>query len=179
MGKPGPISTLICLAAAGLTVLVSLICLPAAELLPAQVEPGKRDSGESLVRSLPGAHEAMKFYGNIGLQLMHALPQPQAQPNKGDAADAGDSPDVMTTWSKQLVAVNGEVYGQDLKTKIADNLGGQDQVKSVLELLKVDKNFIYNSYALFLAIALFAGAVAIQAMGRWGAEEKTILPAKK
>lgn len=179
MGKPGPISTLICLAAAILTVVVSLICLPAAELLPAQVFPAKRDSGESLVQTLPGAHHAMKFYGEIGVQIMKMLPLPQP------AAD--DKKPVMQDWQTKLMTDNGEKYGTELKGNIASKLGGDENLKTVLELLPVNKNvplgyeatFVYNAYALFLGLALFAGAVAIQAMGRWGAEEKTILPVKK
>lgn len=166
--KPGPISWLICAAAALATLVISLTFLPAAELLPAQVNPEVRSSGESCVR-LP---EVMNQYGGLGLQMLQIVPPPKAE---SETAVSG----VVADWKKQLIEANGEKYGNELATNIQNAMGGEQNLKMVLEMLHVDKNFVYNAYALFLGLALFAGAVAIQAMGRWGAEEKTILPVKK
>jgi uncharacterized membrane protein YjjP (DUF1212 family) len=66
-----------------------------------------------------------------------------------------------------------------LEKNIEQNLGGTENLKTVLEQMQEDKNFVYNAYALFMGIALFCGAVAILVMGKAGAELKTILPAKK
>lgn len=40
-------------------------------------------------------------------------------------------------------------------------------------------NFPYYVYSVFLGLAMLAGAIAIQAVGREDSEEKTILPIKK
>lgn len=167
---PGPISMLICGAAALATFAVSIVFLPAAELIPAQVFPEKRVSGESCVR-IP---ELMQQYAGFGVQILQMLPAPVAQ----EGAEAAKV-DPMKAWQEKLIADNGEKYGQDLQKNIEQTLGGDQNLKTVLNLLSVDKNFVYNAYALFLGLALFVAAIAIQAMGRWGAEEKTILPAKK
>ena len=166
--KPGPVSWMICAAAALATLVVSLTFLPAAELLPAQVFPEKRESGESCVR-IP---EVMNQYGSLGLQVMQVVPHPKAE-------DANQVSAVVKDWKAKLIEVNGEKYGNELATNIQAAMGGEENLKKVLEMLHVEKNYVYNAYALFLGLALFAGAVAIQAMGRWGSEEKTILPVKK
>ena len=182
MQKPGPVSTLICLAAVIFTLLSGLVFLPAAELLPAQVFPAKRNSGESLVQSLPGASAAMNFYAGAGVQilkLLRKLPASRSARQPGNETPATSSGSVVSDWQSQLVLDNGKKYGTSLAGSIAARLGGDDNLKAVLYLLHLDGNFVYNAYALFLALALFATSVAIQAMGRWGAEEKTILPVKK
>lgn len=165
--KPDPISMGICLLAAVGVLVASLVFLPAAELLPAQVFPEKRGSGESCVR-IP---ELMNQYAGFGVQMLGMLPGPKP------AADAQNA-DVMKDWKAKIVETNGDKYGDQVAKDIQQNLGEQN-LKTVLDLLQVDKNYVYNAYALFLGLALFLGAVAIQAMGRWGAEEKTILPVKK
>ncbi|MBX9686012.1 MAG: hypothetical protein K2X27_04870 [Candidatus Obscuribacterales bacterium] len=166
--KPGPISIVICLAAAAATLGCAALFMPAAELLPAQVNPEARVSGESCVR-IP---ELMKQYGSIGVSMLDMLPkQPQSEEQAG--ADA------LKNWEAELLKKNGEVYGKELRASIESSLGGEENLKKVVGLMNVDKNYVYNAYALFLGLALLAGALGIQAMGRWGAEEKTILPAKK
>lgn len=172
MGKPGPISIALCVAAAVVTFFVSVLFLPAAELIPAQVYPEKRTSGESFVPFLPGADDLMRKYANGGVEMLKSLPTPPIP-------DELKQKDLVKEWETQLIADHGEKYGKELRTNIEAALGGPDNLKKVLELMNTDKNFVYNAYALFLGFALLAGAVAIQFMGRWGAEEKTILPAKK
>ncbi len=156
----------VCLAGAAIVLVSSLVFLPAAELLPAQVNPEKRESGESCVR-IPAL---MNQYASFGLQMLQMLPTPKA---------TVDQAVVKKEWKEKLVAVNGEKYGADVAKNIEQDLGGEQNLNTILDLMHVDKNFVYNAYALFLGIALLAGALAIQAMGRWGAEEKTILPVKK
>lgn len=156
---------LICAVAALGTLFVSIVFMPAAELLPAQVNPEKRGSGESCVR-IP---ELMTQYAGVGIQMLQSLPAP-----KGEVPS-----DLLKSWQDELIKTNGEKYGKELAGNIQQSLGGEENLKTVLGLMHVDKNFVYNAYALFLGLALFAAAVAIQAMGRWGAEEKTIIPAKK
>lgn len=171
--KPDPLSLAICGLAALATFVISVVFIPAAELLPAQVYPEKRESGESCVR-IP---EIMNQYGAFGLTLLDiakSIKQPISPKEKEES-----KADVVQLWQDELVKINGEKYGKDLAAKIPQSLGGEQNLKVLLELMHLDKNYVYNAYALFLGLALFAGAVAIQAMGRWGAEEKTILPAKK
>ncbi len=164
--KPGPISWLLCIIGAAATVIVSLVFMPAAELLPAQVYPEKRESGESCIR-LP---ELMNTYGSLGLKMLEMIPTPKPE---------SQTPQLVKDWNAQLISVHGEKYGNELATQIQQSLGGEQNLRTILTILHVDKNFVYDAYALFLGLALFGGAIAIQAMGRWGAEEKTILPAKK
>ena len=169
----GPIS-LVCLAIGVIGVLAMTVFMPAAELIPAQVYPAKRESGESPVR-LP---ELMAGFGGLGLQMLDALPKPQVVKNDATPAAEGNV-DPVAKWEAQIIKDNGEVYGKQVIADVEKNLGGRDNVKKVIDLLHVDKNFVYSCYSLFLGLALFAGAVAIQAIGRYGAEEKTILPVKK
>lgn len=180
MDKPGPISLVICAAAALAALFFSVVFLPAAELLPAQVNPAKRGSGESFVSTLPGAAELMKNYANTGVEILKMLPRPaekEAAEEGGKAAAANQDP--LTAWQKNLQEAHGDKYAQVLSKNIEDNVGGNENLKTVLEQMQTDKNFVYNAYALFMGLALLCAAIAIQAMGRWGAELKTILPAKK
>lgn len=174
MKKPGPLSLLICLLSVAIAVAATIIFMPAAELLPAQVFPDKRNSGESVVQTMPGAKSLMGFYARTGVQLLQIfgkLPRTQTVP--------ADSHGVISQWQEKLSADHGSKYGGELETGIVRTLGGEENLAAVLSLLNSDANFIYNAYALFLALALFATAVAVQSMGRWAAEEKTILPVKK
>lgn len=165
----GPIS-LLCLAIGVIGVLVMTIFMPAAELLPAQVYPAKRESGESPVR-IPAA---MEGFGKLGIQILDALPKPAT------ITDANTKPeDVVSIWEANIIKDHGEAYGKKLISDIETGLGGRDNVKKIIEILHVDKNFVYSAYSLFLGLSLFAGAIAIQAVGRYGAEEKTVLPIKK
>ena len=183
MDKPGPISLMLCAVAALATLAVSVVFLPAAELLPAQINPAPRTSGESFLRELPGASDLMKSYANTGVEVLKMLPPPPV-PEPGEKEDSSTekavpNQDLVQQWQSQLKENHGDKYSSLLIKNIEDNLGGQENVKSVLALMQKDKNYIYNAYALFMGLALLFAAIAIQAMGRWGAELKTILPAKK
>lgn len=176
MGKPGPISLIVCAVFALAVLFVSLVFMPAAELLPAVVFPAQRTSGESFVPDLPGAKDLLAKYADTGVHILSMLPKPKVQ---GQLQAAADKEDVVKAWKEKLDTDNGPKYSEERQKNIEQMVGGEQNLKTVLELLHVDKNYLYNAYALFLGLALFAGAVAIQAMGRWGAEEKTILPVKK
>ncbi len=168
----GPIS-LVFLAAGVIGVLATTIFMPAAELVPAQVYPAVRESGESPVR-VPAA---MDGFAKLGLQMIDLLPKPGVEEN---AVTAGkSSEDIVAAWEASILKDNGEAYGKQVIQESESRLGGRENVKKVIELLHADKNYFYTAYSLFLGLALFAGAVAIQAIGRYGAEEKTIIPAKK
>lgn len=168
----GPIS-LVFLAAGVIGVFATTIFMPAAELVPAQVYPAPRESGESPVR-VPAA---MDGFAKLGLQIVDLLPKPGVEES---AATAGkSSEDIVAAWEKQILAENGDVYGKQVIQESESRLGGRENVKKVIEIMHADKNYFYTAYSLFLGLAMFAGAVAIQAIGRYGAEEKTILPAKK
>lgn len=164
--KPGPISWLICAGAGVIVLVLSFLVIPAAELLPAHVYPEQRGSGESCVRS----KEVMSHYGNIGMQVLSMLKLPEVE-SKGD---------LMGDWKKKLQETHGEKHAKTVSEEVSSALG-QANVETLVKLMSTDKsrNFVYNAYALFLGLALFAGSVAIMVIGRWGAEEKTILPAKK
>lgn len=175
MNKPGPISIGICVVAALATLFISVVFLPAAELLPAQVNPAKRSSGESFVSTLPGAADIMKNYASTGVDILKMLPRPGQNEEASKQAAANPLPD----WQKNLTETHGVKYGPVLEKSIEANVGGNENLKTVLEQMQADKNFVYSAYALFMGIALFCGAVAILAMGQAGAELKTILPSKK
>ncbi len=163
---------IVCLVAAGATFLLAIVFMPALELLPAQVFPEKRESGESCVPGFPGATPLLHEYGKIGLQIVQQMP-PAAVP-MDEAAKA----EAKKAWEEKLVTTNGDKYAPIVKKNIEEQLGEQN-LQSLLDLLHVDKNYVYNAYGLFLGLSLLCGAIAIQAMGRWGAEEKTIIPVKK
>lgn len=168
----GPIS-LVFLALGIVGVLATTVFMPAAELVPAQVNPAPRESGESPVR-IPAA---MDGFAKLGLQMIDLLPKPGVEEN---AATAGkSSEDIVAAWEANIIKENGEVYGKQVIQETESRLGSRDNVKKIIELMHADKNYFYTAYSLFLGLALFAGAVAIQAIGRYGAEEKTIIPAKK
>lgn len=176
MDKPGPISFALCGVAALATLFVSIVFLPAAELLPAQVNPAPRTSGESFVSTLPGAADVMKSYANTGVEILKMLPRPgEKEAEQKPASNA----DPVAEWQTKLHDTFGPKYAPVLSKNIEESLGGDQNLKTVLGQMQSDKNFVYNAYALFMGLALLLGAIAIQAMGRWGAEEKTILPAKK
>lgn len=167
----GPIS-LAFLALGVVGVLGASVMMPAAELVPAQVDPAVRESGESPVR-LP---EAMAGFAKLGMQIIDSLPKPGID---SDDAAAKSSADVVKDWEDKIIKSNGEVYGKTVVQDIENRLGGRENVQKVVTLVKQDRNFFYGAYSLFLGLALFAGAVAIQAIGRHAAEEKTIVPLKK
>ncbi len=157
------------------TLILAVVFMPALELLPAQVFPQKRVAGESMVPGLPGAMDLYKAYGKFGIDTLKALPAPQVSSSSND----GDKTDVEQAWKAKLIEINGPEYAPKVEEAIKQNVGSPEDLKNLLTVLQTDKNYIYNAYGLFLGLSLFAGALAIQAMGRWGAEEKTILPAKK
>jgi hypothetical protein len=177
MRKPGPLSALVCLAAFFTTAAVTLVCLPAAELLPAQLYPAARNSGESLVCTLPGAEAAMKFYAHSAVQILRLLGK---LPDRQEAVAASQSTgQTISDWRSRLVAEQGDRYGAEMEGKIKQEFGGDQNLRDLLYLLNSDRNLVYEIYALGLALALLSGALAVQAVGRWTAQEKTILPVKK
>ncbi|MBY0360103.1 MAG: hypothetical protein K2W82_19025 [Candidatus Obscuribacterales bacterium] len=153
--------------------------MPVAELIPAQVMPAPRTSGESPVRS----EIAMSELAKVGLQMLQMLPrQEEATGEKEFASEAAaplDKKAIVDQWEAKIIKENGKDYGQQLINSIEQSLGGRDNVEYVVQLVQTNKNFVYYAYALFLGLAMFAAALAIQAIGRYDAEEKTVLPVKK
>lgn len=153
--------------------------MPVSELIPAQVMPAPRGSGESPVRS----SEAMNEFAKIGLQLMMTLPrQEEASDSKilaSEAAHPLDKKEVIAKWEAKIIKENGKDYGSQIISNLEQVFGGRDNVEYVVHLVQTDKNFCYYTYALFLGLSMFAASIAIQAIGRYDSEEKTILPVKK
>lgn len=168
----GPIS-LVFLALGIVGVFATTIFMPAAELVPAQVNPAPRESGESPVR-IPAA---MEGFAKLGLQMIELLPKPGVEENTATANKSSE--DIVSSWEANIIKENGDAYGKQVIQETEARLGNRENVKKVIELMHADKNYFYTAYSLFLGLAMFAGAVAIQAIGRYGAEEKTIIPAKK
>lgn len=168
----GPIS-LVFLALGVIGVLATTVFMPAAELVPAQINPAPRESGESPVR-IPAA---MDGFAKLGLQMIDLLPKPGVEENASTAGKSSET--IVADWEARIIKENGDVYGKQVIQETENRLGGRENVKKVIELMHADRNYFYTAYSLFLGLAMFFGAVAIQAIGRYGAEEKTILPAKK
>lgn len=172
------------------TALVSLLFQPATELIQAQVQPAARTSGESPVR-LP---EVMQGYAKLGIAAVSALesirkPIPLAQEESGNP---NPPPVVMpkdyAEWQKEVVTQLGDKQakdpehqkkaGDDYVKGMTSAVGDQDFQKLV-SLYLTDPNYCYYAYALFLGIAMFLGSIAILAIGRYEAEEVTVIPVKK
>ncbi len=117
---------------AGLALLIALIGLPAAELLPAQVDPGPIAAGLSPVRSV----HAMDMFEDVGKKLT----------------------EIFYNTSDLKIYVEGSP-------------------KSVGEA--PGENKAYTMWAVFLSLAMLCAAIALNAVGRYDSEEKTVLPVKK
>ncbi len=117
---------------AGLALMIALIGLPAAELLPAQVDPGPIAAGLSPVRSVAG----MDVFKEIGQNLT----------------------EVFYNTKDLKIYVEGS-------PKLIGSAPGE--VKA------------YTMWAVFLSLAMLCAAIALNAVGRYDSEEKTVLPVKK
>ena len=106
-----------------LMTIMTTVFMPAAELIPAQVNPGAPTNGESPVRS----KELMGVFKDLGESAL------------------------------KMVGIQA----------------------SMEDVVKKDPNTPYYVYSLFLCIALVSAAIAINAIGRFDSEEKTIIPVKK
>lgn len=122
----------IVLGLAALAVIVALVFLPAAELIPAQVEPGSIEPGLSPVRSVG----VMDFYKGVGQQ--------------------------MSQWFEG---------SENLKPYVEGNPKSTTQAPGELK--------VYSMWAVFISIAMVLAALAYSVIGRFEAEEKTVLPVKK
>lgn len=175
----GPIS-LVLLLAGFLGTFALTFFMPVTELIPAQVLPEPRGSGESPVRSQPLMNELAK----AGFQLVMMLPQQEmanddAKEFAKEAASKQDKTALLAEWEAKIIKENGKDYGQEIINNLEQTLGGRDKVADIVHLVQTNKNYCYYAYALFLGLAMFAASIAIQAVGRYDSEEKTIVPVKK
>ncbi len=179
-------TTAICaVAAAG----VSLLLQPATELVQAQIQPARRMSGESPVR----VFDLMKVYADLGVKTLTALesvrkPVPIKQE---DATDPNPPPVVLPKdydgWQKEVVTSLGDkraktpeqqqLAGKEYVSEMQKAVGDQD-FKKLVDLYLADPNYCYYAYALVLGIAMFLSSVAILAIGKYEAEEITVIPVK-
>lgn len=180
-------TTIVCaLSAAG----VSLLFQPATELLQAQVEPAKRISGESPVR-IP---DVMKVYADLGYKAVSGLEKLRkpVSLSQEEASNPNPPPTVVpkdyNEWQKSLMEHLGD---QKAKTSQQKDLAGTEYVNSLkgavgdqdfqnlVTFYLADPNYCYYAYALFLGIAMFFSSIAILAIGKYEAEEITVIPVKK
>lgn len=179
---------------AGATFVVSVALMPAAELVQAQVQPARRMSGESPVRLLPGAQDLMKTYAGIASKVVTGVASLRA-PVDAKAEGSGNPnppaivlPDNFNQWethvaetlkdkdakdpAQQLLA--GKEYVAEMKKSVGDS-----ELQKLVDLYLKDPNYPFYAYGLFLGLAMFFASVAILAIGRYEAEEITVLPVKK
>lgn len=179
---------------AGAAFIVSVALMPAAELVQAQVQPARRISGESPVRLLPGAEDLMKVYADIASKAVTGLASLRAPLNAREEGKGNPNPpavvlpDNFAQWethvaetlkddfakepAKQLLA--GQEYVAEMKKSVGDS-----ELQNLVDLYLKDPNYPYYAYGLFLGLAMFFASIAILAIGRYEAEEITVLPVKK
>lgn len=172
----GPISMAF-LAAGTVVTLAATAFMAAAELIPAQVFPAPRESGESPVR-VPDLMMAAAGGGVFIIDTLTGLRAPSPQGETGNPnPDQLDHPESYADWQKEVKEKiqPRKDYWSELQTAV----GGQENLEKMVKLILTDRNYPYYAYGLFLGLAMFFSALAIQAVGRHDAEEITVLPAKK
>ncbi|HEY9790310.1 MAG TPA: hypothetical protein V6D22_07925 [Candidatus Obscuribacterales bacterium] len=130
--------------------LLSLIC--GVVLMPvSELLPSTLTSGSWLPGLSPvRSYDAMQAVRNIGNSFTGVLfPNAMQETGPAPAPQNGQSDDVKK-------AIDHPMQG-----------GIPGEVRS------------YVAYAIFLSLAMIFAAIAINAVGRWDSEEKTIIPAKK
>lgn len=175
---------------AGAAFLVSVALMPAAELVQAQVQPARRMSGESPVRIF----DVMKVYADVAAKSVTALaslrpPVVAKDEQKGNPnPPAVVLPENFQQWESHVVetlkdkdtkdvakqTVQGQEYVSEMKKSVGDN-----ELQKLVDLYLKDPNYPYYAYGLFLGLAMFFASIAILAIGRYEAEEVTVIPVKK
>ena len=125
-----PVLKFLVFAFAGLAFLTTILLIPAAELMPAQVHEGAWMPGLSPFRSVV----------------------------------------VMDAYKKVAEGISDTFFKTPDLKKVVDSSQADGNPGTVRS---------YEVYSVFLALAMVFAAIAINAVGRTEAEEKTILPLKK
>jgi hypothetical protein len=93
--------------------------------------------------------------------------------------------DAMQEVRKVGNAISGLVFSHAITQADANpKSAGADAVQKVIVDTPFNHNMpgeirAYVAYAVFLSLAMIFAAIAINAVGRWDSEEKTIIPLKK
>ena len=175
---------------AGATVLVSLTFMPAAELVQAQVQPARRISGESPVRMF----DVMALYAQIASQSVTKLAALRAPVNAVEEGKGNPNPQAVVlpkdyaSWKTHVAETLKEtdtkdpqkqvIVGQEYVADMQKSVGDQN-FQTLVDLYLKDPNYPYYAYGLFLGVAMFLASIAILAIGRYEAEEVTVIPVKK